>query len=109
LEHGQAKQAKTKGIDALVINEDTTKTAGLWKHARTSAAMVYMSPEMALAPSFQKLWKDSRFRTHLTAIVVDEARCIVILLPLPQVLFPWSQLVVTTYLATRRIFPALPT
>jgi len=38
--------------------------------------MVYMSPEMALAPSFQKLWKDSRFRTRLTAIVVDEAHCI---------------------------------
>jgi superfamily II DNA helicase RecQ len=38
--------------------------------------MVYMSPEMALAPSFQKVWKDSRFRTRLTAIVVDEAHCI---------------------------------
>jgi len=58
LERDQAEQAKTKGINALVINEDTTKTTGLWKHARTSAAMVYMSPEMALAPSFQKLWKD---------------------------------------------------
>ena len=65
-----------KGIDALIINEDTTKTADLWKHARTSAAMVYMSPEMALSPSFQKLWKDSCFRTRLTAIVVDEAHCI---------------------------------
>jgi superfamily II DNA helicase RecQ len=65
-----------KGIDALIINEDTTKTADLWKRARTSAAMVYMSPEMALSPSFQKLWKDSRFRTRLTAIVVDEAHCI---------------------------------
>lgn len=37
-----------KGIDALVVNEDTTKSVGLWKHARTSVAMVYMSPEMAL-------------------------------------------------------------
>jgi len=62
-------------IDALFINEDTTKTADLWKNARTSAAMVYMSPEMALSPNFQKLWKDSRFRTRLTAIVVDEAHC----------------------------------
>ena len=72
----QAEQAIAKGIDALIINEDTTKTTGLWKHARTSATMVYMSPEMALAPSFQKLWKDSRFRTRITAIVVDEAHCI---------------------------------
>ena len=72
----QAEQAKEKGIDALVINEDTAKTADLWKHARSSASMVYMSPEMALSPSFQKLWKDSRFRTRLTAIVVDEAHCI---------------------------------
>jgi len=76
LERDQAEQAIAKGIDALVINEDTTKTTGLWKHARTSAAMVYMSPEMALASSFQKLWKDSRFRSRLTAIVVDEAHCI---------------------------------
>ena len=65
-----------KGIDALVINEDTTKTTGLWKRARTSATMVYMSPEMALATSFQKLWKESRFRGRLTAVVVDEAHCI---------------------------------
>jgi len=36
LERDQAEQAKTKGINALVINEDTTKTTGLWKHARTS-------------------------------------------------------------------------
>ena len=35
-----------------------------------------MSPEMALSPIFQKLRKDSRFRTRLTAIVVDEAHCI---------------------------------
>jgi len=36
LERDQAEQAIAKGIDALVINEDTTKTTGLWKHARTT-------------------------------------------------------------------------
>ena len=71
----QARQATAKGINALVINEDTTKTAHLWKDVRTTAAMVYMSPEMALAESFHKLWKDSRFRSRLTAVVVDEAHC----------------------------------
>ncbi|PPR05241.1 LOW QUALITY PROTEIN: hypothetical protein CVT26_012391 [Gymnopilus dilepis] len=38
--------------------------------------MVHMSPEMALAESFHKLWKDSRFRSRLTAVVVDETHCI---------------------------------
>lgn len=38
--------------------------------------MVYMSPEMVLSEGFSKLWKDSQFRTRLTAIVVDEAHCI---------------------------------
>ncbi|PPQ79276.1 LOW QUALITY PROTEIN: hypothetical protein CVT26_000904, partial [Gymnopilus dilepis] len=73
LEHDQATG---KDINALVINEDTTKTANLCKDVRTTAAMVYMLPEMALADSFHKLWKDSRFRSRLTAVVVDEAHCI---------------------------------
>jgi superfamily II DNA helicase RecQ len=38
--------------------------------------MVYMSPEMVLSESFSKLWKDSQFRTRLTAVIVDEAHCI---------------------------------
>ncbi|PPQ87858.1 LOW QUALITY PROTEIN: hypothetical protein CVT26_007569 [Gymnopilus dilepis] len=38
--------------------------------------MVHMSAEMALAESFHKLWKDSRFRSRLTAVVVDETHCI---------------------------------
>ena len=38
--------------------------------------MVYMSPEMVLSESFLKLWKNSHFRTRLTAIVVDEAHCV---------------------------------
>jgi superfamily II DNA helicase RecQ len=76
LEHDQADQATAKGIEAVVVNEDTTKTTNLWKKVRSTAAMVYMSPEMALSDSFQKLWKDSRFRKRLTAAVVDEAHCI---------------------------------
>jgi len=46
LEYDQAEQAAEKGIRAIVLNEDTTKTADLWKCVRTTAAMVYMSPEM---------------------------------------------------------------
>ncbi|KAF8816642.1 P-loop containing nucleoside triphosphate hydrolase protein [Phlegmacium glaucopus] len=76
LEYDQADQASSKGIQAIVLNEDTTKTTDLWKRLRTTAAMVYMSPEMALSESFYKLWKDSHFRKRLTAVVVDEAHCI---------------------------------
>jgi len=76
LEHDQADQATAKGIETVVVNEDTTKTANLWKEVRSTAAMVYMSPEMSLSDSFQKLWKDSRFRKRLTAVIVDEAHCI---------------------------------
>lgn len=74
----QAKQCVALGLDAIVINEDTVKddAAQLWKRARTSAQLVCMSPEMALSDSFGALWKDSRFRARLTAIVVDEAHCI---------------------------------
>ena len=59
-----------------MLNEDTTKTADLWKRLRTTAAMVYMSPEMALSESFQKLWKELQLRNQLTAVVVDKAHCI---------------------------------
>jgi superfamily II DNA helicase RecQ len=43
---------------------------------RTTAQLAYMSPEMVLSPSFQRLWKDANFRSRLTALVVDEAHCI---------------------------------
>ncbi|KAK0466075.1 P-loop containing nucleoside triphosphate hydrolase protein, partial [Desarmillaria tabescens] len=76
LEWDQIKQATQKGLDAFAINEDTYKTAKLWAWVRTMAQMVYLSPEMALSDSFMKLWKDSKFRAHLTTIVVDEAHCI---------------------------------
>ena len=72
----QAEQATAKEIEAIVINKDTNKTADLWKRTRRTAAMVYISPEMALSESFYKLWKDSHFRNCLTAIIVDEAHCI---------------------------------
>jgi len=76
LERDQAEHATEKGIDAVVINEDTSQTAELWKRARTTASITYMSPEMALSESFQKLWKDSKFRSRLIALVIDEAHCI---------------------------------
>lgn len=60
----------------MVINEDTTQTAGLWATARTKATITYLSPEMALSNSFAKLWKDATYRKRLTAVIVDEAHCI---------------------------------
>ena len=72
----QADQASAKGIETIVLNEDTTKTTDLWKRVRTTAAMVYMSPEMALSETFHRLWKDSHFRKRLTAVIIDEAHCI---------------------------------
>ena len=50
----QAEHATEKGIDAVVFNEDTSQTAELWKRARTTASITYMSPEMALSESFQE-------------------------------------------------------
>jgi superfamily II DNA helicase RecQ len=72
----QAEQAMEKGINVIVIKEDTMKSTDLWKSARISSSMVYMSPEMVLSNSFSKLWKDSQFRTRLTEVIVDEAHCI---------------------------------
>jgi len=69
-------QAQEKGIDAIMINEDTTHMADIWKRARTTAAMAYLSPEMAFSPSFQNLWKDTKFRSRITAIIIDEAHCV---------------------------------
>ena len=69
----QVQQASGKGFHTRVINEGTTKTANLWKEIRTTAAMVYILPEMALVESLHKLWKYFYFRSQLTAVVVDEA------------------------------------
>jgi superfamily II DNA helicase RecQ len=40
----QAEQAMEKGINVIVIKEDTMKSTDLWKSARISSSMVYMSP-----------------------------------------------------------------
>ncbi|KAF5340719.1 hypothetical protein D9611_007435 [Ephemerocybe angulata] len=76
LEHDQATQAISKGLDAVVLNEDTTQTRGVWEQAKKHACLIYASPEMALAPSFQKLWRDAKFRGRLLAVVIDEAHCV---------------------------------
>ncbi|KAE9383949.1 P-loop containing nucleoside triphosphate hydrolase protein, partial [Gymnopus androsaceus JB14] len=77
LERDQVEHARRKGIDAIMINEDTEKDAHLWEQMRTTAQMVYLSPEMALSESFRnKLWKDSKFRSRLAAVFIDEAHCI---------------------------------
>ncbi|KAG6823293.1 hypothetical protein H0H92_010699, partial [Tricholoma furcatifolium] len=76
LERDQVGQASQKGLKAIHINEDNTKTAALWKEAKTTAQMIYISPEMALSPSFIKLWKDAKFRKRVQAVIVDEAHCI---------------------------------
>ncbi|KAJ2915312.1 hypothetical protein MD484_g5119, partial [Candolleomyces efflorescens] len=76
LEHDQAQQACTKGLEAVVLNEDTSRNASVWEAARKTAALVYLSPEMALSDSFVKLWKDAKFRKRLICLVVDEAHCV---------------------------------
>ncbi|KAJ7053118.1 P-loop containing nucleoside triphosphate hydrolase protein [Mycena amicta] len=76
LEMDQVQQAIAKGIDAIFINEDNTKSADLWKRARTTAQLVYISPEMSKSTSFTRLWKDAKFRTRCSAVIVDEAHCI---------------------------------
>ncbi|KAF7327159.1 p-loop containing nucleoside triphosphate hydrolase protein [Mycena kentingensis (nom. inval.)] len=75
LERDQVAQAEEKGLDAVLINEDNTRSAGIWKRARTTAQLIYISPEMASSQSFEKLWADTRFRGRTTALVVDEAHC----------------------------------
>ncbi|KAH9828539.1 P-loop containing nucleoside triphosphate hydrolase protein [Rhodofomes roseus] len=70
------KEAESKGIKAVMINEDNSRTAALWTTARTEAQMIYISPEMAQSESFAKLWKDHRFRDRLQAVIIDEAHCV---------------------------------
>ena len=73
----QVQQACTKGLDALAINEDTDKTTSTWEHIRTSANLVYMSPEISRSALFtQKLWKDAKFRKRVATFIVDEVHCI---------------------------------
>ena len=48
----------------------------MWKHIRSTAEIVYISPEMALSVGFQSLWADTKFRKRLTALIIDEGHCI---------------------------------
>ena len=63
-------------LHQVMISKDNTSTMSLWKVVRTSAQLIYVSPEMALSDSFTKLWKDVNFWKCLQAIVVNEAHCI---------------------------------
>jgi hypothetical protein len=73
----QVNQARKKEINAILVNEDNMmKSAGLWKEARKTAQLIYIPPEMACSDSFILLWKDSKFRARITALVVDETHCI---------------------------------
>ncbi|TFY63189.1 hypothetical protein EVJ58_g3389 [Rhodofomes roseus] len=76
LEADQLREAEAKGLRAVMINEDNSKTKSAWAEARTRAQMIYISPEMALSDSFTKLWKDGAFRERLQAVIIDEAHCV---------------------------------
>jgi len=59
------------------LNEDTVKTEDIWSQVHAGKfRIVYVSPEMALSPSFKKLWLSNPFRERVVAVVVDEAHCI---------------------------------
>ncbi|THU94443.1 hypothetical protein K435DRAFT_966836 [Dendrothele bispora CBS 962.96] len=69
--------AQEKGPEALAIDEDTEKSPKLWEQLRTTAQIVYLSPEMVLSDTFQnKVWKGTQIHRRLGAVSVDEAHCI---------------------------------
>jgi superfamily II DNA helicase RecQ len=72
----QAKAACKKGLIAISVNEDTDKTGELWKTLATEVRLAYISPEMARSPSFRKLWDQSKFRSRIAAVAVDEAHAV---------------------------------
>ncbi|THU77177.1 hypothetical protein K435DRAFT_102975 [Dendrothele bispora CBS 962.96] len=77
LERDQMLHAQEKGPEALAIDEDTEKSPKLWEQLRTTAQIVYLSPEMVLSDTFQnKVWKDTQIHRRLGAVSVDEAHCI---------------------------------
>ncbi|THU96589.1 hypothetical protein K435DRAFT_891984 [Dendrothele bispora CBS 962.96] len=60
LERDQMLHAQEKGPEALAIDEDTEKSPKLWEQLRTTAQIVYLSPEMVLSDAFRnKVWKDT--------------------------------------------------
>lgn len=64
-----------------MVNEDTIAEPGGHKlYARVRQGgdhLVYISPEMALSDAFVSIWQDTKFRTRLQAVIIDEAHCIV--------------------------------
>ncbi|THU97508.1 hypothetical protein K435DRAFT_965437 [Dendrothele bispora CBS 962.96] len=77
LERDQMLHAQEKGPEALAIDEDTEKSPKLWEQLRTTAQILYLSPEMVLSDTFRnKVWKGTRIRRRLGAVFVDEAHCI---------------------------------
>ncbi|KAF8225687.1 hypothetical protein L208DRAFT_1425395 [Tricholoma matsutake] len=56
LECDQVLQAMKKGIHAVLINEDNTKSAGLWAEVHMKAQMVYIPFKMALSAIFIKFF-----------------------------------------------------
>ncbi|KZT74241.1 hypothetical protein DAEQUDRAFT_807906 [Daedalea quercina L-15889] len=76
LEADQLREAEAKGLRAVMIDEDNSKTKSAWAEAHTRAQMMYISPEMALSDSFTKLWKDGAFRECLEAMIINDAHCV---------------------------------
>ncbi|KAJ7153179.1 P-loop containing nucleoside triphosphate hydrolase protein, partial [Mycena crocata] len=78
LERDQVRTyAQKKGLKAVMVNEDTV-CPEIWASLRQGHAnLYYVSPEMALSPSFIHLWQDRSFRQRVQALVIDEAHCIV--------------------------------
>lgn len=65
-----------KGIHAVLINEDNTKSAGLWAEVHMKAQMVYIPFKMALSAIFIKLWTNTWFCVWVQVLIVDETNCI---------------------------------
>ncbi|KAF5347077.1 hypothetical protein D9758_011622 [Tetrapyrgos nigripes] len=77
LKHDQVAHTEAKGLDAIVVNEDTDKTPELWERICKTVQIVYCSPKMALSDSFNKhVWKDGQVHRQLAAVFVDEAHVI---------------------------------
>ncbi|KAI0317120.1 P-loop containing nucleoside triphosphate hydrolase protein, partial [Amylostereum chailletii] len=78
LERDQVEEAKKKGLRAQMLNEDSVKAdPEIWNRLRRCEDhLYYVSPEMALSDRFIGLWKERSFRSHIQALIVDEAHCI---------------------------------
>lgn len=71
------KQAKEKGLTAILINEDNSKDKAVWSAiAKGLFQLVYISPEMALSARFRQLLTNKKFAKRLGAVFVDEVHCV---------------------------------